>query len=305
MEEATRPSGLASLLEVEKAAVVDRLRSTGALSVQSFPRVIDVISRFCSFSQQAFGVESLASTSADVAAAFVHARTANGDPALATMHLRRSTLRLLFRTARQLELTESDPTLDLFLPARSATRTRPLSDEEVALCRAASLDTLTSTRLSAAWALAEASARSAELGHICVGDLDLSRCRVRLHGSSRTVERWVPISGWGLSQLERRMRDIGGDARRPVVYSGSRSSDYHRQASSCVAIGDVLTRAGLAGEPDIRPSSAAAWAGQQLLAQTGRIDVVASRLGIRSLDRAARLISWDWQDPETGLIDGR
>jgi len=37
----------------------------------------------------------------------------------------------------------------------------------------------------------------------------------------------------------------------------------------------VLTRAGLAGEPDVRPASVAAWAGRRILEETGRIDVVA------------------------------
>ena len=57
---------------------------------------------------------------------------------------------------------------------------------------------------------------------------------------------------------------------------------------------ETLRRAGLAGEPDVRPVSVAAWAGAQILEETGQIEAVARALGMRSLDRAARLIGWDW-----------
>ena len=245
MEKPTHtPNGVcSSSLEQEQNAVVERLRASGALSAQSLPRIVDLVTRFCSFCERASGLGSLADASALEAAAFVHAPTAEGEPAPATMHLRRSALRLLFRSAREVGLANSDPTLDLVLPPRSSLRTRPLTDDEIALCRAASLHTLMSTRLPAAWALAEA----------------------------------------------------------PVVYNGERGSDYHRQAASCVAITDTLHRAGLSDEPDVRPLSVVAWAGRQVLDETDRIDEVAHRLGIRSLDRAAALIGWDWQ---TDLEDG-
>jgi len=52
--------------------------------------------------------------------------------------------------------------------------------------------------------------------------------------------------------------------------------------------------AGLSGEPDVRPLSVAAWAVVKIFEQTSRIEDVAGRLGMRSLDRAALLIGWDW-----------
>ena len=288
--------------DVELRAVVEALSGSGTLSEQSLPRIVNLIERFCGFGERAFGIASLEEVSTSQAAAFVQAPTAHGEPASATMHLRRSALRLLFRTARELGLAESDPTLDLVLSPRSSQTTRALTDDEVALCRAASPHTLTSTRLPAAWALAEASARSGELGHIKIADIDLGcRPRVWLHGSTRYEPRWAEVSEWGATQLIRRLRTIGEDPERPVVYNGERGSDYHRQVASCVAIGDTLRRAGLADEPDIGPMSVVGWAGRQVMAETGRIDEVAHRLGIRSLDRAATLIGWDWQ---TDLEDG-
>jgi len=55
-------------------------------------------------------------------------------------------------------------------------------------------------------------------------------------------------------------------------------------------------RSGLAGEPDVRPASVAAWAGRKVFDTTGSIEEAARVLGVRSLDRAARLIALDWSE---------
>jgi integrase/recombinase XerC len=261
--------------------------------------VTELVDRFWNFGARGFSIESLGDVDPSLAEAFVRAPSADGEPAAATMHLRRSALRLLFRTARELGLADHDPTVDLVLPPRSSLRARPLSGEEVALCRAASLHSLSATRLPAAWALAEASARTSEVGHIRRRDVDLDQRRVWLRGSSKVEPRRAPLTDWGVAQLERRLERPDDDPERPVVYAGNRGSDYHRQAASCVAISEVLRRAGLATEPDVRPISVAAWAGHRVLAETGRIDEAARRLGMRSLDRTAALIGWDWTDAES------
>ena len=62
----------------------------------------------------------------------------------------------------------------------------------------------------------------------------------------------------------------------------------------CVELQTGRQRAGLGREPDVRPVSVVGWAGLRLLRETGRIDEVARRLGLRSIDRAARLLGWDW-----------
>jgi integrase/recombinase XerC len=98
--------------------------------------------------------------------------------------------------------------------------------------------------------------------------------------------------------LRRRLDELDGDHSTPVVYAGA-SGPRSGQVSACLAIDDVLRRAGLSAEPDVRPSSIAAWAGRRILAETDRIDVVARRLGMRSLDRTARFIAWDWNTEQT------
>jgi hypothetical protein len=69
-------------------------------------------------------------------------------------------------TQRQLGAYDCDPTIDLVLPPRSFLAVRPLTDDEIVVCRSFSLQTLTATRQPAAWALAEATARNSEIHHI-------------------------------------------------------------------------------------------------------------------------------------------
>lgn len=209
------------------------------------------------------------------------------------MHLRRASLRLLFRTARDLGIFEGDPTLDLSLPPRTSLGARALTDEEVALCRSFSLGSLRETRLPAAWAVAEATARTAEIPHIRVSDVDIERGRVWIHGSPKTEARWGRLGAWGLTQVKKRIESVGG-ADAPLIYAG-RGNPEAKQAASCIAIAETLTRAGLTGDPYVRPISVVAWAGLSIFQETGRIEEVARRLGMRSLDRAARLIGFDWK----------
>jgi integrase len=282
-----------AVFEPAFAEVTAAIEASSSLSDQSRPRFVATADRFLTFCRRGFAVDGLSEVTPEVARAFVMAPfEEDRDPSVATMHLRRSVLRFVFRQARELGLAGHDPCVDLSLPPRSGLAARPLTEDEIAVCRSFSLTSLTNTRTPAAWALAEAAARTAEIPHIRVRNLDLDRGRVWLHGSPRTVARWAPLTAWGLVQLERRVAALGGaDARLVYAAKGSAASG---QASSCIAVSDTLVRAGLGGEPDLRPVSVAAWAGRSLLDQTGRIDAVARLLGVRSLDRAARIVAWDW-----------
>jgi len=273
------------------------LRETSVLSDQSLRRLEPLLERFRQFAERSAGAGALAVVTPDVVERFVHARTTRGRtaPSPATMHARRSAVRLLFRTGRRLGLCVSDPTLDVVLPPRSGLRARPLTDDEVALCRSASLYSLDATRLPAAWALAEATVRSGELAGVRVTHVDLDNARVWIAGSSRTEPRWGVLSTWGCKQLGRRLETLG-DASL-VVYAGAGSAES-RQASSCQAIHETLVRAGLTGEADVRPVSVAAWAGRAAFERTGRVEDAARVLGVRTLDRAAAVIGWDWSTGE-------
>src|SRR5680860_163784 len=241
----------ASTLRADLDAVVADLCDSSVLSEQSLRRLQPLLERFGWFAESSAGVDSLAAITSDVVDRFVRARTRERTaPSPATMHARRSAVRLMFRAGRQLGLCDADPTVDIVLPPRSILRARPLTEEEVRLCRSASLHSLDATRLPAAWALAEATVRSGELASVNVADVDLDQARVWIAGSARTEPRWGALSAWGCKQLRRRL-DAIGDASL-VIYAGSGSAES-RQASSCQAIHETLLRAGLSREADVRP----------------------------------------------------
>lgn len=275
--------------------VLEELSDRGFLSQQSIPKLRDTFRRFDRFVRAIHHVSELRAVTPEIMFAFLVSPHGEGEPAIATMHLRRSAIRLLFRLARELGLAEGDPSLDLHLPPRSSLQLRPLTDDEIALGRSFSLETLSSTRPSAAWALAEATATTSEIPNIRVANLRLDEGRVWIAGATKTDPRWVELDSWGRIQLERRLRALPDlDPQRPVIYEGNGSAES-KQASSCLAISRTLVKAGLRGEPDLRPASVAAWVGARPYAEGAPIEEVARRLGRRSLDRTARFIGLDWR----------
>ncbi|MEO7572883.1 MAG: hypothetical protein ABIX10_10645 [Acidimicrobiales bacterium] len=272
--------------------VVAALTAEVSLAPQSLIRFTELIRRFGRFIAFTYEVEDLRAVTPSMTAAFVRSPSSDGPPTSSVVHLRRTAVRVCFRVARDLGLADGDPTLDLELPAREPGSLSPLTDEEVTLCRFASVASLDETRLPAAWALVEATARTAELHLITGAEVDLVAGRVWLPGAARVSARWGLLSPWGRLQIERRVRAIG-DPAAPLTYAG-KGSAHSRQAASCISISSTFARAGLSDDPGIRPLSVTAWAGRQILDECGRIEVVAQRLGNRSLDRTARLIGLDW-----------
>ena len=285
----------------ELAEQIDRLRhGIDASADPQWDRTSTILDRFGRFASEGCGLDGLDQVTRSIARSFVTAPTSAGEPpSTSTMHWRRTALRLLFKTARRKGLVDGDPTLDLDLPARSSLGTRPLTDDEVLLCRSVAQWSLAGSRRSAAWALAEATCRSSELPKITGDDIDLDSGRVWIAGGKATEPRTGQLTEWGLVQVRARLEELDAPSL-PLIYSG-RSRSGAGQVSGASAIVDVLTRAGLHQEPDVRPGSVAAWAGRRVLEETGRIDCAARALGVRSLDRAARIVAWDWQaDPEPG-----
>jgi len=273
----------------------EKLRNFDCFTGQSIRRVDEIASRFESFVRRGFDICEIDQVTASHVEAFVKAKSSTGDPSVATMHVRRSSLRMLFRIARIECGLIGDPTLDLVLPPRSTAAARPLTNDEVALGRSYSLHNTQATRGPAAWALSEATATTAELPHITTDDLELDNAsgpRVWLHGSRKREERWGLLDDWGATQLERRAKSLRDT--KALIYQGD-GSEESRQASCCIAIKETMIRAGLDAESDVRPSSLVAWRGVAILEETSRIEQVARQLGIRSLDTAARFIGFDWQ----------
>jgi integrase/recombinase XerC len=295
------------------AASWQRQATQGDLSQQTADRFALIAGRFVRFTS-ARAVVLLRDVDAE-AVEFVHAlgRDRRGtvqEPAAGTMHLRRAVLRAFFRTARTLGLFDRDPTLDLVLPPRGQGRHRPLTDDELALCKDVARLHLDTTREPAVLALALASAGSGEIGAVAVGDVDLVRRRVWLPGTSRSEARWGQLDEWAVHALERRIAklaaltpDVHQLPHQAIAYEGRDVVGASRQASACVALKTILTHAGLSNEPDLRPASASTHGARKVFETTGRLEDAARVLGVRSLDRAARAIAHNWQDDALGAGD--
>ena len=100
------------------------------LSDQSRRRFDEMLRRFETFVERAYDVSSVDALTAEHLGTFIRAKASGRQPSVATMHLRRSALRLLFRVARQSGVV-TDLTCDIELPPRSSLSLRPLLGGEV------------------------------------------------------------------------------------------------------------------------------------------------------------------------------
>lgn len=292
---AQRPAEPAAVAALVAAVMLD-----GSTTEQSSARLLALIARLLEFLTSGLSVGDLNETTPAMVKAFVHAPGPDGaQPSVATMHLRRCAVRILFRIARQLRLVSVDPTVDLDLPPRAASVLRPLTNAEATLCRAMSMDHLEATRLPAAWALAEAGVRSGEMAEVTVGDVDLDVDRVWVKGCRSAAPRWVELDRWGRQRLQFRLHELGDDPGQSLTYC-SDGSAKSRQAASCIAVTHTLVAAGLHDDPGVRPLSVTGWAGRRVFDETGRVEDAARALGMQSLDRTARLIGVDWNEVDGG-----
>ncbi|MBT2451819.1 hypothetical protein J7F03_33105 [Streptomyces sp. ISL-43] len=284
----------------------EELVARGEMSKQSFGRFGQLLHRFEHFAG-ARGVSKFDGVAPAVAAGFIdaHGRTRHGHvapAALATRYLRRSVLRMCFTTARELRLTDADPTWGIELPPRVKSGTRPLSDDEAIALRRAAEYVERPTRHAAAAALALAGGFSGEIGHIRSADLDLTGHRVWMHGSTKTLPRWCSLDTWGMRVLiarTRHLENIAVGGLSPLAVSAQAGSDEQVQARVCVALRDLLKRIGLGADSSVRPASVTAYAGWETFTRTGRIEAAARHLGLASLDSTAALIGHYWQPTTT------
>ena len=274
-----------------------KLAGSARLSEQSERRLLELMLRFLRYRRSGAAASSRSRdvTPEDVRG-FVLAPSSGhrrAQPSVATSHLRRSAVRLLFRVLRQASVVDHDPTLDVVLPPRSSLAARPLTDDEIALGRSFSLKSLGETRQPAAWALAEATARTSELSAVRVARHRPGRrpgVARREHedsspvGSAERVGRRRRSSGASTTVGDRRTHRSSTKAPAAARVGRRRRARDLRDAAPCRARRRTRRASGLG-----RGVGRA-----QILEQTGQIEAVAAALGVRSLDRAARLIGWDW-----------
>lgn len=274
--------------------VIEHERTRGELTEQSLDSFADLWRRFASFAVRAYGVSSFDEVTVDVVSDFVGALTSarRAAPSASTMALRQSAIKYLFKILRRFGFAAGDPTLDLEQPTRVPVVLRPLTDEEIDRCEFATVR-LVETRDPAVMALAETGAQTAEIGLVRRPHVDVERAGVWLPGTGHITPRFAELTRWGTRQLARRLNTVADD-ETPLVYEGAGSAKS-RQCSISGALGQVMRRAGLAADPRVRPRSITAWAGVRWFNETNRIDIVARRLGMQSLDQASELIGFDWR----------
>ena len=273
-----------------------------AHSDQTLARMGETVQRFGAWLKGA-GVTSFAAVSPAQARGFVLAPTPGGRlPEAHTQHARRTAVRMLYRTLRTLDRPSGDPTIDLALPPRGYRVARPLTADEVTLCRVSAQATpgRKGWVRATAWALGEATAISSEITMVRIRDLDdpYQPAWVNLPGTSRAQARRVELTGWGRLMLTERVQALlraGGGLDTLLAYGGHRPPGGAKaQASVCNALREVLDSAGLAGEADVRPASLRHWAGRCAYDDGASITAVARLMGHRSLDATAEDIALDW-----------
>jgi integrase/recombinase XerC len=276
-------------------AVVAHLLAEGTKGEGTLALVCPLIERFGAFAQDGLGLTSIEDLEPSHVEAFLDAlRTDGSEPEYGTRRVRRMAVRMAFRTARQLGLCRVDPTLDVELGPNASVSARGLTQPEVELCRIHALPGPRNGRRSIAWALAEATARTSEIGLIRISDLDLEHERIWLPGTAGADARWGYFTEWGLAQVLRRISDEAGPGASLVAW---RREPRNARAASSQALKETLKAAGLFGS-EVKPRSITAWAGRSLFDDGAPLDEVARRLGMRSLDQAASFIGFDWQSQE-------
>ena len=160
------------------------------------------------------------------------------------------------------------------------------------------------TRHAATVALLLAGAHTGEAGHITTADLDPGAGAVRVHGSGRFRSRTLRLDGFArhvltarADHLTQQHTTVNGGQSPPVLCASSLGTSASRQATVCATVRGVLTRAGLSGDPALRPSSLTGYAARRVFDRTGHIEAAAELLGAASLDATVTLVGHHWRHP--------
>lgn len=316
------PMSGAADFESAVAAVVTDWRAQAAqghVSIDTVETYLKVLATLRTF-MTSQAVELLCDVSSELLFAWVNSLTARGNrvPTQDMRSLRSTVARTFYLACFRLGYTDQNPAAALSEVRRPARYVCSLTEDEVvALKRASDFDAKHdathggyedgSSKAAAAVALALLGAQSGEVGAVRCTDVRLTDGLVWAHGGGqRYVDRWLPIDdGWAFEVLVARVaflaRQHPGDwADRPVAYSpvpgGNSTSEINaRRSATSMLIGKALERAGLKQPGRIRVASINEYVAARVLAKTGRIEAVAARLGMRSLDAAAHVASYDWR----------
>lgn len=280
-------------------------------SVPTLRRYEHNLNQFLTYAT-AVGAEVLSDCDPLVCADWVHARpvgtmwaaNTTGQPAYGTQANRRTSLINFFATCHHLGLWDQNPAEKVTTHGRSNTRTRPLTEAEAARLMDRAAYRARENKMPATVALALAGATVTEIAQVEPVDVYLAEQVVWLPGlGRRNLARWVPLDEWQTDALASRITYL---TRRNGRNSIAGFSMVHRgrvadqdPTKFAMTTNQMLTRAlgkaGLGVEQGVRPSSIHEYVANRVYTETGSMEAVAVRCGLRSIDAAARLVSVDWR----------
>lgn len=277
------------------ADILEELNGRGHLAPSSYKLYASVARDFARYCEVGHGLRSLSEVTVDLVLQWLEAPKPNASapPAMSTRRVRLSALRMLYECGWSMGLLPTDPTRHIRLPGRSGTSARALTDEEIESCRAWAHDPTGQSHRGVVWALAEVGGSPSDIAGVCVEDLDLDGGAVCFRRSTRNYERTLPFSPWGIEEVRRYLSHREGPTTGLLVQFPSTSLET-RASDAGMAMIAVLANAGISGT-DVKPRSIVAWAARRVFLSCHRIDVVARRFGMRSLDAAAQLVGLDWR----------
>lgn len=260
---------------------------------------------------RAIGVEVLANCDPGVCADWVHARpvgsmwSANmtGQPAYGTQANRRTSLINFFATCHHLGLWDENPAEKVTTHGRTNTRTRPLTQAEAERLMDRAAYQARENKMPATVALALAGATVTEIAQVEPIDVYLAEQVVWLPGlGRRNLARWVPLDEWQTDALASRInyltrRNGSHIAGFSLVHRGRvADQDPTKFAMSTnQMLVRALAKAGLGVDQGVRPSSIHEYVANRVYTETGSMEAVAVRCGLRSIDAAARLVTVNWR----------
>ncbi len=260
---------------------------------------------------RAIGAEMLRECDPVVCADWVHARpvgkmwSANttGQPAYGTQANRRTSLINFFATCHHLGLWDQNPGEKVTTHGRSNGRIRPLTEAEAARLMDRAAYGARENKMPATVALALAGATVTEIAQVEGTDVHLDEQVVWLPGlGRRNLPRWVPLDDWQTTALRNRIayltRRNGHDISGLSLVHRGRVTDQDPTKFAMTTnqmLVRALAKAGLGPSDGVRPSSIHEYVANRVYAETGSMEAVAVRCGLRSLDAAARLVTTDWR----------
>jgi hypothetical protein len=260
-----------------------------ASTVAVYCQVLDRLARYC----QQIGIRDIDDLDEDAVATFIHAPVSTGPrsrpPRPSTIRNRRSGVRALIRTARRLGYDLTDPTTGLWAKTDHEYQVPVCVDDHINRLRHAAPFGLFPSILPTVLALAEAGGSNDEIRRL--RGTQIKTDRVHLPGGHRINERTNLLTGWGTEALASHLARLT-DPDDLLIGSCSPGSAAVSVSSAFIAI---RFHAGLA-QYGYRINSVRAWRARTIHEASGSIEDAARFLGCTSLDSAARLVGYRWQN---------